>query len=162
MDNFNMRLQQQLGQLEKPHRIRENRKDVARIETILTQRNKKTELEAALSHGDVGGPQAPADRGCHGLQRRCRRVVAEPECDLVEIVGTDEQDAQCVIVPSCALELVGDEANRRILRKSSLHAPPIGPPRVASVKALAAGPVDPARRIAQYLDGGGFGHHRRD
>ncbi|OAI42625.1 50S ribosomal protein L29, partial [Verrucomicrobia bacterium SCGC AG-212-E04] len=25
MDNFNMRLQQQLGQLEKPHRIRENR-----------------------------------------------------------------------------------------------------------------------------------------
>ena len=42
MDNFNMRLQQQLGQLEKPHRIRENRKDVARIETILTQRNKKT------------------------------------------------------------------------------------------------------------------------
>lgn len=38
MDNFNMRLQQQLGQLEKPHRIRENRKDIARIETILTQR----------------------------------------------------------------------------------------------------------------------------
>jgi len=35
MDNFNMRLQQQLGQLRKPHRIRENRKDIARIETVL-------------------------------------------------------------------------------------------------------------------------------
>lgn len=46
MDNFNMRLQQQLGQLEKPHRIRENRKEVARIETILTQRNKKTAAAA--------------------------------------------------------------------------------------------------------------------
>jgi len=38
MDNFNMRLQQQLGQLEKPHRIRETAKDIARIETVLNQR----------------------------------------------------------------------------------------------------------------------------
>jgi large subunit ribosomal protein L29 len=41
LDNFNMRLQQQLGQLEKPHRLRANRKDIARIETILNQRTKK-------------------------------------------------------------------------------------------------------------------------
>ena len=40
-DNFNMRLQQQLGQLEKPHRLRANRKDIARIETVLNQRKKQ-------------------------------------------------------------------------------------------------------------------------
>ncbi len=38
LDNFNMRLQQQLGQLEKPHRFRANRRDVARIKTILRER----------------------------------------------------------------------------------------------------------------------------
>lgn len=43
MDNFNMRIQQQLNQLEKPHRLRANRRDVARIKTILRQR----ELAAA-------------------------------------------------------------------------------------------------------------------
>ena len=41
LDNFNMRLQQQLGQLEKPHRLRANRKDIARIETVLNQRKKQ-------------------------------------------------------------------------------------------------------------------------
>lgn len=40
-DNFNLRLQQQLGQLEKPHRLRVNRKDIARIETVLNQRKKQ-------------------------------------------------------------------------------------------------------------------------
>ncbi|MBS0660419.1 MAG: 50S ribosomal protein L29 [Verrucomicrobia bacterium] len=43
MDNFNMRIQQQLNQLEKPHRLRANRRDIARIKTILRQR----ELAAA-------------------------------------------------------------------------------------------------------------------
>lgn len=43
LDNFNMRIQQQLNQLEKPHRMRANRRDVARIKTILRQR----ELAAA-------------------------------------------------------------------------------------------------------------------
>lgn len=38
LDNFNMRIQQQLNQLEKPHRLRANRRDVARIKTILRQR----------------------------------------------------------------------------------------------------------------------------
>lgn len=38
LDNFNLRIQQQLNQLEKPHRLRANRKDVARIKTVLRQR----------------------------------------------------------------------------------------------------------------------------
>ena len=39
---FNLRLQQASGQLEKPHRLRKLRKDVARMETqISVLRNKK-------------------------------------------------------------------------------------------------------------------------
>ncbi|HKQ37699.1 MAG TPA: 50S ribosomal protein L29 [Verrucomicrobiae bacterium] len=39
---FNLRLQQASGQLEKPHRLRKLRKDVARMETQMTVlRNKK-------------------------------------------------------------------------------------------------------------------------
>lgn len=36
---FNLRMQSVAGQLEKPSRIRDLRKDIARIETILTERN---------------------------------------------------------------------------------------------------------------------------
>ena len=35
---FNLRLQQQTARLERPSRLREVRKDVARIETILSER----------------------------------------------------------------------------------------------------------------------------
>jgi large subunit ribosomal protein L29 len=42
-DAFNLRLQQQTGALEKPSVIRVNRKEVARIETLLTQRAQETE-----------------------------------------------------------------------------------------------------------------------
>jgi large subunit ribosomal protein L29 len=45
-DAFNLRLQQQTGALEKPSVIRINRREVARIETILTQRSRKTEMES--------------------------------------------------------------------------------------------------------------------
>jgi large subunit ribosomal protein L29 len=45
-DVFNLRLQQQTGALEKPSVIRINRREVARIETILTQRSGKTEMES--------------------------------------------------------------------------------------------------------------------
>ena len=34
---FNLRLRQQTGAVEKPSRIRDLRKDIARVETILTQ-----------------------------------------------------------------------------------------------------------------------------
>jgi large subunit ribosomal protein L29 len=44
-DAFNLRLQQQTGALEKPSVIRINRREVARIETILTQRSKDTEAK---------------------------------------------------------------------------------------------------------------------
>lgn len=39
---FQMRIQQQGGQLEKPSQIRTLRRDIARIETVLTQKSKST------------------------------------------------------------------------------------------------------------------------
>jgi large subunit ribosomal protein L29 len=44
-ENLHLRLQQQSGQLEQPSRLRLLRRDVARIETILTQRIGKVEAE---------------------------------------------------------------------------------------------------------------------
>jgi large subunit ribosomal protein L29 len=40
-ESLHLRLQQQSGQLEQPSRLRLLRRDVARIETVLTTRNKK-------------------------------------------------------------------------------------------------------------------------
>jgi len=37
-ESFNLRIQQKLGQLEKPSQIRANRRDIARIETALTEK----------------------------------------------------------------------------------------------------------------------------
>ena len=37
---FNLRIQQQGGQLEKPHMLRDLRRDAARVETVLTQKLK--------------------------------------------------------------------------------------------------------------------------
>lgn len=37
-ESFNLRIQQQSGQLEKPSRLRELRRDVARVETTLSKR----------------------------------------------------------------------------------------------------------------------------
>lgn len=37
---FNLRIQQQGGQLEKPHLLKANRRDVARIETAITEKTK--------------------------------------------------------------------------------------------------------------------------
>ena len=42
-ESLHLRLQQQSGQLEQPSRLRLLRRDVARIETTLTQRVKETE-----------------------------------------------------------------------------------------------------------------------
>jgi large subunit ribosomal protein L29 len=39
-ESLHLRLQQQSGQLEQPSRLRLLRRDVARIETVLTQRSK--------------------------------------------------------------------------------------------------------------------------
>ncbi len=39
-ESFHLRLQQQSGQLERPSRFKEIRREVARIETVLTQRTK--------------------------------------------------------------------------------------------------------------------------
>jgi large subunit ribosomal protein L29 len=40
-ESLHLRLQQQSGQLEQPSRLRLLRRDVARIETVLTQRTKQ-------------------------------------------------------------------------------------------------------------------------
>jgi large subunit ribosomal protein L29 len=42
-ERLHLRLQQQSGQLEQPSRLRLIRRDVARIETVLSQRTKETE-----------------------------------------------------------------------------------------------------------------------
>ncbi|MCX6959016.1 MAG: 50S ribosomal protein L29 [Verrucomicrobia bacterium] len=39
---FHLRLQQQAGQLEKPHLLRTLRREIARLETMLTAKNKAT------------------------------------------------------------------------------------------------------------------------
>ena len=42
-ERLHMRLQQQSGQLEQPSRLRLLRRDIARLETVLTQRTKQAE-----------------------------------------------------------------------------------------------------------------------
>ena len=42
-ESLHLRLQQQSGQLEQPSRLRLLRRDIARIETVLSKRGKKTE-----------------------------------------------------------------------------------------------------------------------
>ena len=39
-ESFHLRLQQQAGQLEKPSQLRELRREVARVETVLTEKGK--------------------------------------------------------------------------------------------------------------------------
>ena len=41
-ESLHLRLQQQSGQLEQPSRMRLLRRDVARVETVLTERSKET------------------------------------------------------------------------------------------------------------------------
>jgi large subunit ribosomal protein L29 len=44
---FNLRIQQQGGQLEKPHMLRNLRRDAARIETVLSRKAKANKENAA-------------------------------------------------------------------------------------------------------------------
>lgn len=44
---FNLRIQQQGGQLEKPHLIREIRRNLARIESAITEKSKAATAESA-------------------------------------------------------------------------------------------------------------------
>jgi len=43
---FHLRLQQQSGQLEKPSQLRVIRREVARIETVLTEKNRKAKQDS--------------------------------------------------------------------------------------------------------------------
>ena len=44
-ESLHLRLQQQSGQLEQPSRMRLLRRDVARVETVLTERNKSAAVK---------------------------------------------------------------------------------------------------------------------
>jgi large subunit ribosomal protein L29 len=48
-ESLHLRLQQQSGQLEQPSRLRLLRRDVARIETILSKRNREDAARAAAA-----------------------------------------------------------------------------------------------------------------
>jgi large subunit ribosomal protein L29 len=45
-ESFHLRIQQQSGQLEKPSTLRDIRREIARIETVLTQKTKAAAAEA--------------------------------------------------------------------------------------------------------------------
>jgi large subunit ribosomal protein L29 len=51
---FNLRFQLATGQLDNPSRIRKVRHDIARIATVLREREIETELDAALAAEDAG------------------------------------------------------------------------------------------------------------
>jgi large subunit ribosomal protein L29 len=44
-ESLHLRLQQQSGQLEQPSRLRLLRRDIARLETVLSQRGKQTAVK---------------------------------------------------------------------------------------------------------------------
>jgi large subunit ribosomal protein L29 len=44
-ERLHLRLQQQSGQLEQPSRLRLLRRDIARIETVLSERDRQTEAK---------------------------------------------------------------------------------------------------------------------
>lgn len=46
---FNLRLQQQTGALEKPSRLNEIRKDVAKLETVLSERRLKLQVKSRVA-----------------------------------------------------------------------------------------------------------------
>jgi len=47
-DSFNLRLQQQTGSAEKPSVIRISRREIARIETILSERNRSANSQTTV------------------------------------------------------------------------------------------------------------------
>ena len=59
-EQFNLRFQQASGQLEKTGRVREVRRDVARVLTMLNQRRAE-KAEKAAGAGDTPAPQAQND-----------------------------------------------------------------------------------------------------
>lgn len=46
-ESFHLRLQQQSGQLEKPSQLRAIRREVARLETVMTQKKRAAQTPAA-------------------------------------------------------------------------------------------------------------------
>jgi large subunit ribosomal protein L29 len=46
-ESFHLRIQQQSGQLEKPSTLRQIRREIARVETVLTEKNKAAAAKPA-------------------------------------------------------------------------------------------------------------------
>ena len=60
---FNLRFQNVTGQLDDPHRLREVRKDIARVLTVMRQRELKQlahDQEHGIPEGDQGGRRGHA------------------------------------------------------------------------------------------------------
>ncbi len=66
---LHLRLQQQSGQLEQPSRLRLLRRDVARIETVLSKRAKRSQRRNKLSYGRATTNTTVIVRN----RRRCQR-----------------------------------------------------------------------------------------
>jgi len=43
-EQFNLRMQRGIGQLDKPHELRRVRRDIARVQTVLNEKQKKGEV----------------------------------------------------------------------------------------------------------------------
>jgi len=50
---FNLRLQQQTGALEKPSRLNDLRKDVAKLETVISERRLKLKIKSRVAKKPV-------------------------------------------------------------------------------------------------------------
>ncbi len=59
-ESFHLRIQQQSGQLEKPSTLRAIRREIARIETVLTQKTKAAAPAAAPAPKAAAKPAAKA------------------------------------------------------------------------------------------------------
>ena len=74
-ESFHLRMQQQSGQLEKPSRLRLLRREVARIETVLTQPRSRQPAKSMYGMNETQrSNHSSADRGSQAAELRKTRV----------------------------------------------------------------------------------------
>jgi len=95
-ESLHLRLQQQSGQLEQPSRMRLLRRDVARVETVLTERNKAGWDERNNDHGrnDQPGSTSRASRSRHAQKLRVGQVLSSGMSKTI-VVQTVNASAAC-------------------------------------------------------------------
>jgi large subunit ribosomal protein L29 len=71
-ERFRLRLRAATQPLEQPHRLRDLRKDIARIKTVLTERQKGLKGSAG-SKGSTGAQAKPAPRASKATRATARR-----------------------------------------------------------------------------------------